>query len=65
MISSSRASNPIWILLLEKMYENTSARRLGRGRRDHATSGWRDRGLFFWIVLILSIYWFILRPLGL
>ena len=24
-----------------------------------------NRGLFFWIVQILSIYWFILRPLGL
>ena len=33
--------------------------------QEHATSGWRNRGAFFWIVLIISIYWFILRPLGL
>ena len=31
----------------------------------HATSGWRNRGLFFWIMLIIMIYWFILKPLGL
>ncbi len=33
--------------------------------RDYATSGWRNRGAFFWIMLIIGVYWFILRPLGL
>jgi hypothetical protein len=55
------------MLLLEKMYQDT--RREGKwgggGRRVHATSGWRNRGFLFWLVLILGIYWFFLRPLGL
>ena len=55
------------MLLLEKMYEN--ARREGRlagsERQPHATSGWRNRGFLFWLVLIIGIYWFFLRPLGL
>ena len=31
----------------------------------YATSGWRNRGAFFWIMLVIGVYWFILRPLGL
>ena len=31
---------------------------------QHRTSGWKGRGLFFWVVLILMIYWFILKPMG-
>jgi hypothetical protein len=37
----------------------------GSGSQGHATSGWRNRGAFFWITLIIMIYWCILRPLGL
>jgi hypothetical protein len=33
--------------------------------RGYATSGWRNRGAFFWIMLIIMVYWFFLRPLGL
>lgn len=53
------------MLLLETMYQNTRGRGQRRGRSGRATSGWRNRGVFFWVVLILAIYWFILRPLGL
>jgi hypothetical protein len=35
------------------------------GSEGHATTGWRNRGAFFWIMLIIMIYWFLLRPLGL
>ncbi len=40
---------------------------LTRGMRSggHATSGWKNRGIFFWIVLVFCTYWFLLRPLGL
>jgi hypothetical protein len=55
------------MLLLEKMHEN--ARREGRLRggksQGHATSGWKNRGFMFWVVLVFMVYWFILRPLGL
>lgn len=30
-----------------------------------ATSGWRNRGPFFWIMLAIGVYWFFLQPLGL
>jgi hypothetical protein len=54
------------MLVIEQMYANTRGqRRPGGASRDRATSGWRNRGLFFWIMLIIMIYWFILRPLGL
>jgi len=39
-------------------------RRMPRGS-GHATSGWRNRGWFFWVMLIVMTYWFILKPLGL
>ena len=55
------------MLLLENMYQN--AKREGRlvgGRQCLATSGWRNCGIVFWIVLaLLVVYWFFLRPLGL
>ena len=54
------------MLLLEKMYENTRHDgRSGRGYSEPDTSGWKNRGLLFWMVLVISVYWFILRPLGL
>lgn len=34
----------------------------GRGR--HASYGWRNRGILFWIMLAFMIYWFFLRHLG-
>ena len=34
------------------------------GGSGHATSGWRNRGWFFWGSLIIMTYWFILKPLG-
>jgi hypothetical protein len=37
----------------------------GSGPGGHATSGWRNRGFLFWFMLVIMIYWFILRPLGL
>ena len=50
------------MLLLETMYRNTRGEGSGGERRGNATSGWRNRGLFFWIMLILGILWFVLRP---
>lgn len=35
-----------------------------RRSSGHATSGLRNRGLFFWIMLAIMVYWFILKPLG-
>jgi hypothetical protein len=52
------------MLLLEKMYETSRGKGPRGGCRGHATSGWRNRGLFFWIILALGILWFLLRPLG-
>ncbi len=56
-----------------QMADDIRAMRMGTDRMPlvtgrssgHATSGWKNRGLFFWIVLIIATYWFILRPLGL
>jgi hypothetical protein len=31
----------------------------------YAATGWCNRGLFFWIILAIGVYWFFLRPLGL
>jgi hypothetical protein len=54
------------MLVLETMYRNTGGqRRLGGGQRKRATSGWKNRGIFFWIILALCTYWFFLPPLGL
>ena len=52
------------MLVLESMYRNTGGRRRSRGVRRHATSGCRNRGIMFWIILAISIYWYFLRPLG-
>ena len=51
------------MLLLEKLYENNGG--LRGGPQNHTAYGWRKRGMFFWVVLLLGLYWFILRPLGL
>ena len=51
------------MLVLEKMYENAQRENSGGGYRGHEPSGWKNRGPVFWIVLILAIYWFFLRPL--
>jgi hypothetical protein len=37
----------------------------GSGRRTYATSGWENRGFMFWFLLVIFVYWFFLRPLGL
>lgn len=55
------------MITLETMRQNAQrdGRLGGGGRRGHATTGWKNRGIFFWIMLIIGIYWFFLRPLGL
>ena len=40
------------------------ARRMSRGG-GRATSGWKNRGWFFWVMLIVMAYWFFFKPLGL
>ena len=73
-----RNSNTEIMQLIEtmRMADELHAIRTGRSGRPsltrgmprssgHANSGWRNRGLFFWVMLIIMSYLFILKPLGL
>ena len=73
--TNSDLNSQMQTLTQMRMADDLHAMRTGRIARPlltrdmprgsgHAEYGVRNRGWFFWVMLIVMTYWFILKPLG-